>query len=56
MTIRRKQGACWQQSLKAGWGSEALWAGFMLAEPNTTSSVHHHGSLETVVYVIAGVS
>jgi uncharacterized RmlC-like cupin family protein len=37
-------------------GSEALWAGVMLAEPNTASSVHHHGSLETVVYVVAGVS
>ena len=37
-------------------GSEALWAGVTLAEPNTASSVHHHGSLETVVYVVAGVS
>jgi uncharacterized RmlC-like cupin family protein len=37
-------------------GSEALWAGVMLAEPNTASSVHHHGPLETVVYVVAGVS
>ena len=37
-------------------GSEYLWAGVMLAEPNTTSSVHHHGSLETVVYVLSGKS
>jgi uncharacterized RmlC-like cupin family protein len=37
-------------------GSEALWAGVMLAEPNTASSVHHHGYLETVVYVLSGVS
>jgi uncharacterized RmlC-like cupin family protein len=37
-------------------GSGALWAGVMLAEPNTASSVHHHGSLETVVYVVSGVS
>jgi len=37
-------------------GSESLWAGIMLAEPNTTSSVHHHGPLETVVYVLAGTS
>jgi uncharacterized RmlC-like cupin family protein len=35
-------------------GSEALWAGVMLAEPDTTSSVHHHGPLETVVYVLSG--
>jgi uncharacterized RmlC-like cupin family protein len=37
-------------------GSEALWAGVMLAEPNTASSVHHHGPLETVVYVLSGQS
>jgi uncharacterized RmlC-like cupin family protein len=37
-------------------GSESLWAGVMLAEPNTTSSVHHHGELETVVYVLSGRS
>src|SRR5437879_13807319 len=32
-------------------GSEALWAGVLLAEPNVASSVHHHGPLETAVYV-----
>ena len=37
-------------------GSEALWAGVMLAEPDTASSVHHHGPLETVVYVLSGKS
>jgi uncharacterized RmlC-like cupin family protein len=37
-------------------GSESLWAGVMLAEPGTTSSVHHHGPLETVVYVLSGTS
>jgi len=37
-------------------GSEALWAGVMLAEPDTASSVHHHGPLETVVYVVSGQS
>jgi len=37
-------------------GSTALWAGVMLAEPNTQSSVHHHGPQETVVYVLAGKS
>src|SRR5882672_10333862 len=30
-------------------GSEALWAGVMLVDPGTASSVHHHGPLETVV-------
>jgi uncharacterized RmlC-like cupin family protein len=37
-------------------GSESLWAGVMLAEPDTASSVHHHGPLETVVYVLSGLS
>jgi uncharacterized RmlC-like cupin family protein len=37
-------------------GAEKLWAGVMLAEPNTASSVHHHGPLETVVYVAEGRS
>src|SRR3954462_5611543 len=35
-------------------GSEAIWAGVMLAEPGTASTVHHHGPLETVVYVVSG--
>jgi len=37
-------------------GSEKIWAGVMLADPNTASSVHHHGPLETVVYVAEGKS
>jgi uncharacterized RmlC-like cupin family protein len=37
-------------------GSEKLWAGVMLGEPGTASSVHHHGPLETVVYVLSGRS
>jgi uncharacterized RmlC-like cupin family protein len=36
--------------------SKALWAGVMLADPDTASSVHHHGDLETVVYVLSGRS
>jgi uncharacterized RmlC-like cupin family protein len=37
-------------------GSEKLWAGVLLAEPRTASSVHHHGPLETVAYVLSGQS
>jgi uncharacterized RmlC-like cupin family protein len=37
-------------------GSEKLWAGVTMAEPGTASSVHHHGPLETVVYVAEGTS
>jgi uncharacterized RmlC-like cupin family protein len=35
-------------------GSEWLGAGILRAEPNTTSPVHHHGHVETVVYIVAG--
>jgi uncharacterized RmlC-like cupin family protein len=35
-------------------GSEKLWAGVLMAEPNTASGVHHHGPLETVVYLAEG--
>jgi uncharacterized RmlC-like cupin family protein len=37
-------------------GSEMLWAGVMLVDPGTASSVHHHGPLETVVYIVCGQS
>ena len=37
-------------------GSEMLWAGVMLVDPGTQSSVHHHGHLETVVYMVSGQS
>jgi uncharacterized RmlC-like cupin family protein len=37
-------------------GAKKLWAGVMLAEPGTASSVHHHGAQETVVYVAEGRS
>lgn len=35
-------------------GSQSLWAGVLLAEPNSASSVHHHGPLETAMYVLSG--
>src|SRR5262245_10150808 len=35
-------------------GSRKLWAGVMLAKPGSTSAVHHHGSVETVVFAVYG--
>ena len=35
-------------------GSEKLWAGVLMAEPHTASSVHHHGPQEAVVYLAEG--
>jgi uncharacterized RmlC-like cupin family protein len=31
-----------------------ICAGIMIAEPHTSSSVHHHGEEETVIYVLSG--
>src|SRR5258708_12873776 len=35
-------------------GSKGIWAGITVIEPQTTSGVHHHGKLETVIYIISG--
>ncbi|MBV9388146.1 MAG: cupin domain-containing protein [Chroococcidiopsidaceae cyanobacterium CP_BM_ER_R8_30] len=35
-------------------GSEGLWGGVTVVEPNTVSAIHHHGELETIIYVVSG--
>jgi uncharacterized RmlC-like cupin family protein len=35
-------------------GSQGIWAGVTVVAPNVTSGIHHHGSLETVIYVVSG--
>ncbi len=35
-------------------GSEGLWAGTTLVQPQVASGVHHHGDQETVIYVVSG--
>jgi uncharacterized RmlC-like cupin family protein len=35
-------------------GSEGLWAGVTVVEPHVASGKHHHGELETVIYVVSG--
>lgn len=35
-------------------GSHGIWAGVTIVAPNTWSGVHHHGELETVIYVVSG--
>jgi uncharacterized RmlC-like cupin family protein len=35
-------------------GSQKLWAGTMLVDPNAKTGPHHHGHLETVLYVVRG--
>lgn len=35
-------------------GSRGLWAGVTVVAPQIASGVHHHGDLETIIYVVAG--
>ena len=37
-------------------GSVALWAGTNRIEPNSRTSAHHHGALESVIYIISGTA
>src|SRR3954466_4663138 len=35
-------------------GASKLWAGTVVVEPNAKTGPHHHGELETVLYIIRG--
>src|SRR6195952_3566477 len=35
-------------------GAEKLWAGTVVIHPNAKTGVHHHGELESVIYVVSG--
>jgi uncharacterized RmlC-like cupin family protein len=35
-------------------GSAGLWAGVTIVAPGISSGVHHHGALETIIYVVSG--
>ncbi|WP_426960131.1 cupin domain-containing protein [Muricoccus radiodurans] len=37
-------------------GSSALWAGTNRIEPSAKTGPHHHGGLESVIYVISGTA
>jgi len=39
---------------KARVGAQKLWAGTVAIEPNARTGVHHHGELESVIYVVSG--
>lgn len=36
--------------------SSGMWGGTFLVEPNAQTGIHHHGSQETIVYVLEGES
>ena len=35
-------------------GAQKLWAGTVMVQPNAKTGPHHHGELETVIYVVRG--
>jgi uncharacterized RmlC-like cupin family protein len=35
-------------------GAKQLWAGTVVVEPNVKTGAHHHGELETVLYIVKG--
>jgi uncharacterized RmlC-like cupin family protein len=35
-------------------GAQKLWAGTVNIEPNAKTGAHHHGELESVIYVVSG--
>ena len=35
-------------------GAEERWAGAMVVQPDAKTGPHHHGELETVLYVVKG--
>jgi uncharacterized RmlC-like cupin family protein len=35
-------------------GAEKLWAGTVVIEPDARTGAHHHGPVESVIYVVAG--
>lgn len=37
-------------------GATALWAGTVTIEPDARTGAHHHGELESVIYVVSGLA
>ena len=35
-------------------GAQKIWAGTVAIQPNAKTGVHHHGELESVIYVVRG--
>jgi len=43
-------------AVNAARGSQKIWAGTVIIHPNAKTGAHHHGSLESVIYVVRGVA
>lgn len=37
-------------------GAQQLWAGTVSIQPNARTGAHHHGAVESVIYVVRGVA
>jgi uncharacterized RmlC-like cupin family protein len=37
-------------------GAQKLWAGTVVINPNAKTGAHHHGALESIIYVVRGVA
>ena len=35
-------------------GAQKLWAGTVVVHPNAKTGPHHHGEVETVIYIVRG--
>jgi len=35
-------------------GSQDIWGGITVVAPNVASGIHHHGEIETIIYVVSG--
>jgi uncharacterized RmlC-like cupin family protein len=43
-----------QAAISARAGAQKLWAGTMLVQASARTGPHHHGDLETILYVVRG--
>ncbi len=43
-------------AVNAARGSQKIWAGTVIIHPNAKTGAHHHGALESVIYVVRGVA
>jgi uncharacterized RmlC-like cupin family protein len=43
-------------AVDAARGSRKLWAGTVIIQPNAKTGAHHHGALESVIYVVRGIA
>ncbi len=41
-------------AISAGTGSQSIWMGEVVTEPGFASGAHHHGEVESAIYVLSG--